>query len=280
MHLALSQNAATLRESARGLLHHRGRRGRPPGRRRPRASRSTCGTSPPASARRSSRTSSRSTPPAARRTPASAATSGSSSPPCWTRRSPSASTRWQPATTPRSSSGRMAGASCTAPSTRSKDQSYVLGVLDEDQLARSFFPLGDTTKPQIREEAEARGFFVASKPDSHDICFIPDGDTRGFLSRALGEQPGELVDTEGKVVGSHSGAYGFTVGQRRGLGPRPRRSGRRTSLRRRRRGAHQHRRHRYPRPPRRRRDRRRPRALVRSRARGRRGGRCPAAGPR
>ncbi len=99
-----------------------------------------------------------------------------------------------------------------------KDQSYVLGVLDEDQLSRSFFPLGDTTKPQIREEAEARGFYVASKPDSHDICFIPDGDTRGFLSRALGEQPGDLVDTEGKVVGSHSGAYGFTVGQRRGLG--------------------------------------------------------------
>jgi tRNA-specific 2-thiouridylase len=61
-----------------------------------------------------------------------------------------------------------------------KDQSYVLGVLDEDQLSRSFFPLGDTTKPQIREEAEARGFYVASKPDSHDICFIPDGDTRGF----------------------------------------------------------------------------------------------------
>jgi len=99
-----------------------------------------------------------------------------------------------------------------------KDQSYVLGVLDEDQLARSFFPIGDTTKPQIREEAQARGFFVASKPDSHDICFIPDGDTRGFLTRALGEQPGELVDTEGNSVGTHSGAYGFTVGQRRGLG--------------------------------------------------------------
>jgi tRNA-uridine 2-sulfurtransferase len=99
-----------------------------------------------------------------------------------------------------------------------KDQSYVLGVLDADQLARSFFPLGDTTKPQIREEARARGFYVASKPDSHDICFIPDGDTRGFLTRALGELPGDLVDTEGTVVGSHSGAYGFTVGQRRGLG--------------------------------------------------------------
>ena len=99
-----------------------------------------------------------------------------------------------------------------------KDQSYVLGVLDEDQLARSFFPLGDTAKPQIREEARARGLSVASKPDSHDICFIPDGDTRGFLTRALGEQPGTVVDADGRVVGSHSGAYGFTVGQRRGLG--------------------------------------------------------------
>jgi tRNA-specific 2-thiouridylase len=99
-----------------------------------------------------------------------------------------------------------------------KDQSYVLGVLDEDQLARSFFPLGDTTKPQIRAEARARGLSVASKPDSHDICFIPDGDTRGFLSRSLGEQPGEVIDAEGRVIGSHSGAYGFTIGQRRGLG--------------------------------------------------------------
>jgi tRNA-specific 2-thiouridylase len=99
-----------------------------------------------------------------------------------------------------------------------KDQSYVLGVLDAEQLARSFFPLGDTTKPQIREEARRHGFYVASKPDSHDICFIPDGDTRGFLTRALGERPGTLVDVEGTVVGSHSGAYGFTIGQRRGLG--------------------------------------------------------------
>jgi tRNA-specific 2-thiouridylase len=99
-----------------------------------------------------------------------------------------------------------------------KDQSYVLGVLNSDQLARSFFPLGDTTKPQIRAEAAERGFFVAAKPDSHDICFIPDGDTRGFLARQLGEQPGNVVDTTGAVVGRHTGAYAFTVGQRRGLG--------------------------------------------------------------
>ncbi|MBP6995178.1 MAG: tRNA 2-thiouridine(34) synthase MnmA [Phycicoccus sp.] len=100
-----------------------------------------------------------------------------------------------------------------------KDQSYVLGVLDADQLARAFFPLGDSTKTQVREEARARGFAVAAKPDSHDICFIPDGDTRGFLTRALGEEPGDIVDAgSGEVVGRHSGVHGFTVGQRRGLG--------------------------------------------------------------
>ena len=100
-----------------------------------------------------------------------------------------------------------------------KDQSYVLGVLDAEQLARSFFPLGDSTKPQVREEAAARGFSVAKKPDSHDICFIPDGDTRAWLTRRLGERPGELVDAvSGDVVGAHGGAHGFTVGQRRGLG--------------------------------------------------------------
>ncbi|MFD1052973.1 tRNA 2-thiouridine(34) synthase MnmA [Terrabacter terrigena] len=99
-----------------------------------------------------------------------------------------------------------------------KDQSYVLGVLDADQLARSFFPLGDTTKPQIRQEAAERGFYVASKPDSHDICFIADGDTRGWLGRELGEAPGDIVDTDGAVVGSHDGAFAYTVGQRRGLG--------------------------------------------------------------
>ena len=98
-----------------------------------------------------------------------------------------------------------------------KDQSYVLGVLDEDQLARSFFPLGDTTKPQIREEAKAHGFYVAAKPDSHDICFIPDGDTRKWLTARLGEKAGDIVEADGTKVGEHSGAYGFTVGQRRGL---------------------------------------------------------------
>ena len=100
-----------------------------------------------------------------------------------------------------------------------KDQSYVLAVLRPDQLARAVFPLGDSTKAQVRAEAAERGLAVADKPDSHDICFIADGDTRGFLARQLGEAPGDIVDADsGAVVGSHQGTFGFTVGQRRGLG--------------------------------------------------------------
>lgn len=100
-----------------------------------------------------------------------------------------------------------------------KDQSYVLGVLEPDQLAGAMFPLGDSRKPQVREEAARRGLLVADKPDSHDICFIPDGDTAGWLSDRLGAEPGELVDAvTGNRLGRHDGAYSFTVGQRRGLG--------------------------------------------------------------
>ncbi len=98
-----------------------------------------------------------------------------------------------------------------------KDQSYVLGVLDGRQLAHALFPLGDTLKADVRAEATCRGLAVAAKPDSHDVCFIPDGDTAGFLARRLGSAPGEVVDADGAVVGAHDGAYGFTVGQRRGL---------------------------------------------------------------
>ncbi|KKK07850.1 tRNA 2-thiouridine(34) synthase MnmA [Micromonospora sp. HK10] len=99
-----------------------------------------------------------------------------------------------------------------------KDQSYVLAVLTRAQLDRSIFPLGDSTKAEVRAEAARRGLAVADKPDSHDICFIADGDTRGFLAQRLGEAPGEVVDAlTGAVVGSHSGAYQYTVGQRRGL---------------------------------------------------------------
>jgi tRNA-uridine 2-sulfurtransferase len=98
-----------------------------------------------------------------------------------------------------------------------KDQSYVLGVLTGEQLSRAMFPLGDSTKEQVRAEAARRGLAVADKPDSHDICFIADGDTRGFLRSRLGSAPGPIVDDDGRVVGNHQGSYGFTVGQRRGL---------------------------------------------------------------
>jgi len=99
-----------------------------------------------------------------------------------------------------------------------KDQSYVLGVLTAEQLDHCMFPLGATPSKQlVREEAARRGFTVASKPDSHDICFIPDGDTRGWLAERLGSEPGEIVDREGAVVGDHEGAHAYTVGQRRGL---------------------------------------------------------------
>ena len=78
-----------------------------------------------------------------------------------------------------------------------KDQSYVLGVLTQDQLAHSLFPLGDSLKSEVRAEAERRGLAVADKPDSHDICFIADGDTAGFLDRRLGSRPGTIADADG-----------------------------------------------------------------------------------
>ncbi|WP_344450716.1 tRNA 2-thiouridine(34) synthase MnmA [Actinocorallia aurantiaca] len=98
-----------------------------------------------------------------------------------------------------------------------KDQSYVLAVCTREQLRHALFPLGDTTKAAIREEAGRRGLQVADKPDSHDICFIADGDTRAFLASRLGTEKGPIVDEGGQVVGEHEGAYGFTVGQRKGL---------------------------------------------------------------
>jgi tRNA-specific 2-thiouridylase len=98
-----------------------------------------------------------------------------------------------------------------------KDQSYVLGVLTQEQLAHSLFPLGDTTKDVVRAEAARRGIQVAQKPDSHDICFIPDGDNAGWLGEKLGPKPGTIVDEDGTVLREHDGAYAFTIGQRRGL---------------------------------------------------------------
>lgn len=98
-----------------------------------------------------------------------------------------------------------------------KDQSYVLGVLTADQLAGAMFPLGGSRKTEVRAEAAARGLAVAEKRDSHDVCFIPSGDTAGWLRERLGAVPGDVVDEGGAVVGSHDGAHAFTVGQRRGL---------------------------------------------------------------
>ena len=99
-----------------------------------------------------------------------------------------------------------------------KDQSYVLGVLSTEQLSTAMFPLGDSRKADVRAEAEARGLAVARKPDSHDICFIADGDTAGFLDRSIGETPGTIVDESGAELGSTESMHALTVGQRRGLG--------------------------------------------------------------
>ncbi|MGI9158047.1 MAG: tRNA 2-thiouridine(34) synthase MnmA [Marmoricola sp.] len=103
-----------------------------------------------------------------------------------------------------------------------KDQSYVLGVLTQSQLAHALFPLGDTPKSAVRLEAERRRLAVAAKPDSHDICFISDGDTGGWLGEKLAERElahaGAIVDhASGEVLGEHEGSYRFTVGQRKGL---------------------------------------------------------------
>lgn len=101
---------------------------------------------------------------------------------------------------------------------REKDQSYVLYTLGQAELARTLFPIGDYTKPQVRSLAAEMGLPVADKPDSADICFIPDGDYRRFLEGRVPQRPGELLDREGRVVGRHAGVAAFTIGQRRGLG--------------------------------------------------------------
>ena len=135
-----------------------------------------------------------------------------------------------------------------------KDQSYVLAVLTRDQLDRSIFPLGDSTKAQVRAEAAERGLAVAEKPDSHDICFIADGDTQGFLAARLGAAPGDIVDAStGDVLGQHDGAFGYTVGQRKGLDLDRPGAGRPAALRAVDHAGHQHRRRRAGRGARRRR---------------------------
>jgi tRNA-uridine 2-sulfurtransferase len=101
---------------------------------------------------------------------------------------------------------------------RDKDQSYVLAVLTAEQLRHAVFPIGDTPKPQIRAEAARRGLAVAHKPDSHDICFIPSGNTRAFLGERIGVRRGTVVNADGAVLATHEGVHGFTIGQRKGLG--------------------------------------------------------------
>ena len=102
-----------------------------------------------------------------------------------------------------------------------KDQSYVLGVLDQEQLRHAMFPLGGSEKAGVRAEAARRGLLVADKPDSHDICFVANGDNAGWLREKLGDRApnagGPILDEAGAEVGRHEGTYAFTIGQRKGL---------------------------------------------------------------
>ncbi len=113
---------------------------------------------------------------------------------------------------------RLSGGRLRRAVDRDKDQSYVLAVLTAEQLRQAAFPVGDTPKPQVRAEAARRGLAVADKPDSHDICFIPSGDTRAFLGERIGVRRGAVVTADGAVLATHNGVHGFTIGQRKGLG--------------------------------------------------------------
>src|SRR5438552_14366054 len=111
------------------------------------------------------------------------------------------------------------------PHDRAKDQTYFLFGLTQEQLSRTLFPLGEMTKPQVRELARQYGLALAEKPDSQEICFVPGGDYKNFLDAYLAERgdalpdtSGELVTTNGEVIGEHAGIHNFTVGQRKGLG--------------------------------------------------------------
>ncbi|HSS22628.1 MAG TPA: tRNA 2-thiouridine(34) synthase MnmA [Pyrinomonadaceae bacterium] len=107
-----------------------------------------------------------------------------------------------------------------------KDQSYFLWELTQDQLSRALFPLGEMSKPEVREVARDNKLAVAEKSESQEICFVPDGDYAGFIDRYLAAEDeadrlpgaGEIVDTTGVVLGQHSGIHRYTIGQRRGIG--------------------------------------------------------------
>ena len=102
-----------------------------------------------------------------------------------------------------------------------KDQTYVLYGLGQDELRRSLFPIGELPKQDVRRIAHELDLPVADKPDSQEICFVPSGDYRAFLSEHVALTPGPIVDVDGKRVGSHMGTAGYTVGQRKGLPPSP-----------------------------------------------------------
>jgi len=125
---------------------------------------------------------------------------------------------------PREAGGMTAGAEGQYQLLRAadqyKDQSYVLSVLTQDKLSRVMFPLGELAKPQVREIAARKGLAVAEKPESQDLCFLADGDYRGFLMRQAPEavRPGPIRDTSGRVLGQHHGLPFYTVGQRKGIG--------------------------------------------------------------
>ena len=103
---------------------------------------------------------------------------------------------------------------------RNKDQSYILSVLTQDKLSCVMFPLGELTKPQVREIAARKNLPVAEKPESQDLCFLSDGDYRGFLMRyaPYAAQPGPIRDASGRVLGQHRGLPFYTIGQRKGIG--------------------------------------------------------------
>jgi tRNA-uridine 2-sulfurtransferase len=100
---------------------------------------------------------------------------------------------------------------------RAKDQSYVLYMATSAQLDHTLLPVGELSKAEVRERAAALGLRVAGKPDSYDVCFVPAGDTAGYLADRLPPAPGPVVDLDGHVVGRHDGVWRYTVGQRRGL---------------------------------------------------------------
>src|SRR5258708_4701536 len=111
------------------------------------------------------------------------------------------------------------------PADLSKDQTYFLFGLTQEHLSRTIFPLGNMTKPEVRDLARQHGLALAAKPDSQEICFVPGGDYKRFLDAYLAEQggalpdtAGDLVTTSGEVLGEHRGIHNFTVGQRKGLG--------------------------------------------------------------